>query len=334
MRRGSQELVQLILDKDVGGGAVIPNEEGDTPLSLAAQLQRFDLVTLLMNQLQEPYAGSPGAPLRLSTDMNDQSSRGSMPLIGSDGMYSDDEADDFAACCAVASIDCSHKETDGDDVYAAHQQHCELVAEAAKCSIPDSPISVTSPNRCPSDGYRSMASSPFSVSGRHRSLSLISESDEYAFISSGRRYEIDDRVCQGSMDSDLFKADQSDTIMSLRRSHEGGDFCFSDPVTASPDAKESLLFEQQPIASENAMSEENTAEPQSSPDFGLFVELEFEDDSSSQPVLSSTTSISKGIIDAKDVPRKDVASRRLVPRFVRKAAGRIVRFVLPPSTTN
>jgi hypothetical protein len=325
VRRGSEELVQLILDKDIGGGAVTPNDEGDTPLSLAAQLQRFDLVTLLMNQLQEPFVGSPGAPLRLSTHLVDQSSGSSMSWIGSERLESDDEVVDNIS--VVSGGDCSRQETDGDEVEVAHQQCCEPFAEAAKCSILDSPISETSPNLCPSEGHRSMSNSPFGAGGRHRSLSLLSESDEYAFVSSGRRYEADDCVCQGSTDSDLFEADTT------RRSRVGDDPCCSLPVAVSPHAEDRLLFMQQPILSEGATSEENTVDPESSPDFGLFVELEFEDDSSSQQVHSSTKSISKSVVVTKDVPRKEVATRRLVPRFVRKAAGRIVRFVLPPTDT-
>lgn len=316
-------MVQLLLHNDPGGGSVIPNDEGDTPLSLAAKMQRFDLVALLMKSMQEPFLESPGAPLRLSTDTVDPSSASSTALSMDFELMDINDRTDSSVC--VAHGDCPRQNKDGSEADEVHRDNCPRLVEAAMCSISDSPISAASPILCPLEVRRSVADSPYGSTARQRAFSLLSESDEYAFVSNGDRYESDDCVCQDATNSDSSVATCSEISAYLSHRHESADFNCSDPGAGSSDTNERLLTEPKHFATENETSEENSAlqreNQRSSPDYGLFVELDFEDDSISQQVQLSTKRSSKEVLVTKEVlstlpPLKGDVARRLMPRFV------------------
>lgn len=220
-------LLQLLLRYDIGGGPVTPNNDGDTPISLAGKLRHFELLACLMQALRVPYFKTPDCPLRLSTNtyespqVDDHSIKSSLSrsswtstpsslhlslLFGLEDM---DEGEIEQVANVTSDVHIATNIRDSSLDFLINELLRDIVDEIISVIHPKrvdtesdflTVVSPDIPSILPTLQQSSPCTTPlpqakYHGSGRSRSLSLVSESDEWC-VRGAAMDSSDEEVCR------------------------------------------------------------------------------------------------------------------------------------------
>lgn len=358
----------LLLRRDIGGGSGTPNSDGDTPISLAGKLHHFDLLAHLMQSVHSPYCRSPPMHLCLSINSLPLSHSSSVPTTTSPAsstssfhlasLFNVEDCND-ETCSPLHQCDAS------EEMNTVIMQGGEEKEEAEGAEVLHQQISPNatdieeiSPESIPDRSHHLASESDERIRLMHSDME-DDESVRTGSVASTHTLTLDTTLDineQPGLDS------PSTSLASLtlsafdtnRDNNEGGDdllFCCSPlfhsstkslaaatAYMASP-LKSLMMLSPQELLFHSLSRRIPASSPREKDDYGHFVDIEqsvvwgskyTEHDYRTVAGVDDTASEPPGISLHEDTKQyRGGGLRRLVPRRVRKAAGRFVRFLLP-----